>query len=487
LVLLLPTLACGCSSSSGPDNYAPDISILTPLAGTTVSRGEIVDFDVSASDPDGAVIAVWLYADGRRVGVDSTSPYLFQWDTRGEDIGRRVLRATALDDGGQVSEDVIGVSVRWGDFAPEQLDDGWETSTAGAEGIDAERLAWMMDEIYAGGHEFMHALLVARNGKLVFEEYFGDFERNTLQHVQSTTKSFTSALVGIAIDRGEIGGVNDPMVDYLPEYAHLFDGDKVGITIQHCLMMAAGLEWNEISTPTLDSTNDNIMGHMVPDYVAFVLAKPLVQEPGTVWYYNSGCPLTMGAILRNATGMPADDYAEQHLFGPLGVAPVVWPSINNGRHVGTHGSLYVRGRDMAKFGQLFLRDGVWGGEQVISAEWVAESTQPRLTVWGYVRYGYQWWFEEMSGYDVPYTSGYGGQHIFIIPELDAVIVTAADYSNTDGLGEQTGRIMRLVEYWIVPALLPATSLAGLDGALLPGRHGEPAVPADELNPQLSLF
>jgi CubicO group peptidase (beta-lactamase class C family) len=83
-----------------------------------------------------------------------------------------------------------------------------------------------------------------------------------------------------------------------------------------------------------------------------------------------------------------------------------------------------------------------------------------IGTWGYVRYGYQWWFQEMSGYDVPYTSGYGGQHIFIIPELDTVIVTAADYSNTDGLGEQTSRIMRLVEYWIVPALLPATTLAG---------------------------
>jgi CubicO group peptidase (beta-lactamase class C family) len=458
---LLPVVllvAWGCTSSSGPDNHPPDISITTPAAGATVSRGEMVDFEVSASDPDGIVVAVWLYADGRHVGVDSTSPYLFQWDTRGEDIGRRLLRATALDDGGQVAVDEIALSVRWSDFAPEGLDDGWETSTAAAQGIDADRLTWMMDEIYGGGYEFMHALLIARNGKLVFEEYFGDFDKYALQHVQSTTKSFTSALVGIAIDRGEIGGVADPMIDYLPEYAHLFDGGKEGITIQHCLMMAAGLEWNEISTPTLDSSNDNIMGHMVPDYVAFVLGKPLVDEPGTVWYYNSGCPLTMGAILRNATGMTADDYAEQHLFGPLGIAPTVWPSINDGKHVGTHGSLYVRGRDMAKFGQL--QDGVWDGERVISAEWVAESTMPRLTVWGNVRYGYQWWFQEMSGYDVPYTSGYGGQHIFIIPELDTVIVTAADYSNTEGLGEQTDRIMQLPQLWILPALLPATTFAG---------------------------
>ena len=114
---------------------------------------------------------------------------------------------------------------------------------------------------------------------------------------------------------------------------------------------------------------------------------------------------------------------------------------------------------MARFGQLFLQDGVWEGEQVISAEWVGESTQPRLTAWAPKRYGYQWWFLEMAGYDVPYTSGYGGQHIYIVPELDAVIVTAADYSDRSGMAEQRVRIMRLPEVWIVPALLPATTLA----------------------------
>ena len=115
---------------------------------------------------------------------------------------------------------------------------------------------------------------------------------------------------------------------------------------------------------------------------------------------------------------------------------------------------------MAKFGQLFLQDGVWDGERVISAEWVAESTQPRLTTWGDVRYGYQWWFQQMNRHDVPYTSGYGGQHIFIIPELNAVIVTAADYSDRSGMAEQRVLIMRLAQYWIVPALQPATTVAG---------------------------
>jgi CubicO group peptidase (beta-lactamase class C family) len=450
LPLVIPLLAWGCTSSSGPEDHAPEVSITAPLAGATFMRGDTVEVEVNASDPDGAVVAVRFYIDSRHVSVDSTSPYLFRWDTHGEDIGGHVLRAVAVDDDGYSSGRNIAVTIRWGDVAPEQLDDGWETSTATAQGIDAERLAAMMDEVGAGDYEFLHAILVARNGKLVFEEYFGDFGRYSLQHVQSTTKSVTSALIGIAIDRGEIGGVNDPMVDYLPEYAHLFDGGKEQLTIQHCLMMADGLEWNEHSIPYSDPSNDNTIGNNSVDYVAYVLGKPLVREPGTVWYYNSGCSMTLGAILRNATGLRADAYADQYLFDPLGIAPASWQVMGSG-HIATHGGLFLRPRDMAKFGQLFLQDGVWEGEQVISAEWVAESTLPRLTSYAPYRYGYQWWFKEMNGYDVPFTAGGGGQYIYVVPELGLVVVTAADPYVTDYNADAEVRLLDLVERRILPA------------------------------------
>ena len=453
LFALLPTLVWACSSVLvEPKGQPPEVSIVGPPPWATFLRGEVVDLEVTASDTDGAVVAVWLYLDGRRLGVDSASPYQFQWETRGERLGPHSVRAVAEDKSGLLSEDKIGLRLRWGDFAPEQLDDGWETSRAGVEGIDVGNIAATMEKIDAGGWEFLHAILMVRNGKLVFEEYFGDFGRDSLQHVQSTTKSFTSSLVGIAIDRGEINSVDDVMLDYLPQYAQLRDADNERITIRHCLMMAAGLQWNEVSVPPLESYNDNMVGHLVPDYVAYFLAKPSVAVPGTEYYYNSGCPLTLGAILRSAAGVPADAYAEQYLFGPLGISDFSWPSINYGKHVGTHGSLYIRPRDMAKFGQLFLQQGVWDGERIISAEWVAQSTEPRLTVFGDVRYGYQWWFKEMNGYDVPFTSGHGGQHIFVVPELETIIVTATGYSDASMAVEQQNRLINLVEYRIVPAV-----------------------------------
>jgi CubicO group peptidase (beta-lactamase class C family) len=462
--LLIPALAWACTFPSALEEDQPPEVSLAAAPGASVSRGDTVDINVTASDPDGAVAAVWLSVDSVFVGVDSTPPYLFRWATHGERIGRHVITAIAGDASGRTSSRSIEVAIRWPDIAPDQLDDGWATAPASAEGMDAERIRQMMDYMTAGGYEFMHALLVVRHGKLVVEEYFGGFARDSLQHLQSTTKSFTSALIGIAIDRGEIGGVDDPMFDYLPEYASLRTPDKDRITIKDCLMMAAGLEWNEITAPTLDPYNDNMMANRGGDYVAYVLAKPVVAPPGTEWYYNSGCPMTLGAILRTATGVPADTYAEQHLFGPLGISTWVWEYVNRGKNVGTHGSLYLRARDMAKFGQLFLQRGAWNGEQLVSAQWVDESTRPRLTVAGDVRYGYLWWFLRMHGYDAPLTSGYGGQHIILVPALDAVIVTAADYSNAGDVDEQDDEILRLVEQLIVPAMtssaVPSRPTAG---------------------------
>ncbi len=454
LLSALPLVALSCSSSTGTDNQAPHLSIVAPSPGAVYLRGDTVDIQVTASDDDGAVTRVRFYVDGAYLGVDSTSPYLFGWDTRQVAVSEHTLRVVVEDDDGALASGEVELRVGWRYFQPEETGDGWETATLAAEGFDTSSLDEGMDQLYAAGYDdFLHAILVARNGKLVFEEYFRGFRRDSLNHVQSTTKSFTSALVGIAIDKGYIGGVDEPFFDYLPRYAHLRDADKDGITLEHLLTMTPGLEWNEGSVPTLDDSNDNMIGNRGDDYVAYALAKPVVAEPGTAWWYNSGCSMTLGEIVRSATGRSADVFAEQHLFGPLGITDYYWPLMAGG-HVSTHGGLYVRPRDMAKFGQLYLQQGVWNSEQVISEEWVTASTQPYITIWGGIQYGYQWWFEVVHGYDVPYTSGYGGQHIFVVPALGMVVVTAADYSNSGAIGRQTGMIMELFKDGILPAAQP---------------------------------
>jgi CubicO group peptidase (beta-lactamase class C family) len=451
--LVVPFLAWGCSTSTDADNNRPSIYIASPAHGASFSRGDTVDIDVEASD-DGVVVAVRFYLDGVYIGVDSTSPYQYRWSTIDAVVGLRQLRVVVEDDGGAFASQEIAVWLRWAYFPPEQVVDDWQTSTLHEEGFDTLAIHAMMNTAYGDNfNDFMHAVLVVRNGNLVLEEYFGDFRRHNLNHLQSTTKSFTSALIGIAIDRGYIGGVDDPFFDYLPRYAHLRDADKDSITLEHVLTMTPGLEWNEMFVPTLDASNDNMIGNRGDDYVAYALAKPVIRVPGTEWWYNSGCSMTLGEILRSATGLGADQFASLYLFGPLGIRTYDWP-IMAGGHVSTHGGLYLRPRDMAKFGQLYLQDGMWNGERVISEEWVVASTRPFIGAWGNTQYGYQWWFENVGGYDVRHTSGYGGQYIFVVPELDMVIVTAAGYDQGD-IGQQVWQILTMFRDRVLAAALPA--------------------------------
>lgn len=458
-LLAVLCLACGRSSSTGPEshppsepeNHPPSGSVTAPSDGAVFFLGDTVEIDVTASDDDGSVVAVRFYANGEHLATDWAAPYSFTWYTYDTGIGDYVVRATFVDDRGALGSDEVAVRVRWRYYQPEQLADGWEVSSIWEEAFDTLALYNMMDGVHFGDYEFMHGVLIVRNGKLVFEEYFGGFARDSLQHFQSTTKSITSALVGIAIDRGEIGSVTEPLFDYLPQYARLRDAEKDRITIEHCLMMAAGLEWNEHSVPYSDPDNDNSVGNRSDDYVAYVLSKPVVHEPGTQWYYNSGCSMTLGAILLNATGILADEYADRYLFGPLGISRHYW-MVMGGGHLATHGGLFLRMRDMAKFGQLFLQGGAWDGQQVISEEWVAESTRPRMAAEGGTQYGYQWWFLVADGYDVPIAAGGGGQYIFLVPALDMVVVTAANPRN---VGDQEQRVVSLFLNHILPAALPA--------------------------------
>jgi CubicO group peptidase (beta-lactamase class C family) len=348
---------------------------------------------------------------------------------------------------------------------PKQMGDGWQTSSPDQVGLDGEKLDQAVARIDDGTYENVHAVLIVKDGKLVFEAYFagyawdydgdqfrGDriaFDADTTHNLASVTKSFTSALIGIAVDQGLIPSVDEKMFAFLPAYAHLNDERKDEITLKDLLTMSSGLDWNEGEYPYSDTRNDLIQLFLVTDPVEYVLAKPVVNAPGTHWYYNGGGTNVLGEVIRQATGLRMDDFAEEHLFAPLGIANYEWDHINPDV-IHASGNLRLRPRDMAKFGYLFLNEGVWDGKRIISEAWIRESTQEHVSLSRGEGYGYQWWlrtYDSVSGsVDAFCALGWGGQKIIVFPSLDMVVVTTGgNYASPDPADE-------IVERFILPAV-----------------------------------
>jgi CubicO group peptidase (beta-lactamase class C family) len=324
--------------------------------------------------------------------------------------------------------DLLGSQDRLARQMPEQLDDGWEVSSLAAEGIDAAAIAQLEVQIEDGALGYVHSCLVVKNGKLVYEKYFRGQRKDMLHRLYSVTKSFTSALVGIAMHQGHIGDVQETAVSYFPEYVDEdWDQRKNAITLQHLLSMASGLEYDEGSYPYGDSRNSYTQMTSAKDWMEWTLDQPLVAEPGTRFAYSSGNTHLFAGILFKTTGLHADEFAEEYLFAPLGIDEYFWyagdafPTVS-----GAHGGLKLRPRDMAKFGYTYLNGGRWKGVQVVPEEWVAESCVPRIQSWGDWQYGYQWWIrtDRISGQEVHSFAarGYGDQYITVVPSLDMVVV-----------------------------------------------------------------
>ena len=311
----------------------------------------------------------------------------------------------------------------------------WRSSTPKAQGMEAGKLAEMLDAIQEQ-HLNLHSLLVIRNGYLVSETYFGSYQQDTRHETYSVTKSFVATLIGMAIDKGYIDGVEHRIVDFFPErtLANL-DEQKEAMTLNDVLTMRSGLDWQE---------GEAAYGAMYrsPDWVQFMLDKPMVWPPGSQFNYCSGCSHLLSAILQQTTGMNTRDFAEEYLFEPMGVSNAVWDTDGAGIPIGGWG-LQMTPREMAKLGHLYLHHGEWEGQQIVSASWVEEATKEHTQAedeWGY---GYQWWTYPPLGAYAAW--GLYGQTIFVIPESDLVVVTTAEMDNDDEITE-------LVEKYIVPAV-----------------------------------
>lgn len=394
-------------------------------------------------------------------------------------------------------------STRTPSWAPLQLDDGWTVAAAQDVGLDACLLDSITSAIQRR-EEFVnvHAVLIVKDDRLAYEEYFEGEDRrwrgeeretvslsfgpDTLHDIRSAGKSVTSALVGIAVSSGAIGSLDQSLFDFFPEHSDLATSEKRRITLHHALMMSAGLDWNEEQVPYTDPTNHAERMEASRDPVRFLLDRPIASEPGSTWSYNSGMPVLLGLAVSRATGRTFGAYARDVLFEPLGITDVEWsgprawsdiPELewDGGepwaRVAQPAGSLWLRPRDLAKFGSLYLNGGRWNGRQVLPAKWVEESTRRRIAVteavseYGEHGYGYLWWhdrFRTPAGeLEVLSAVGNGEQRIFVVPSLDLVVVHVAGRYNDP---HNNWMSERLLLNHIVPTVLRGS----LGGASLCG-------------------
>jgi CubicO group peptidase (beta-lactamase class C family) len=346
---------------------------------------------------------------------------------------------------------------------PEETNDDWKTTPLSSENIDAGLVEELFNRVINHQYTNIHSVLVVKNGKLVIEEYFPgrahalgrplqdaqyrEFNRATLHESHSVTKTVNSILMGIAVDRHLIRSVEEKISAFFPEYADLFaDRAKGQLRLKHFLSMTGGLSWDEWTYPYTDARNDILRMLYSKDPFRFVLERPVVTRPGTRFLYHSGISLVLGEIIHKASGLRADKFAERYLFAPLGISDYSWETFSNGT-VNTGGGLWLRPRDMAKVGPLYLNGGHWQGKQIVSGELVKESTKQQAPThaywfewwpftWGYsflhkaplihFEYGYQWWLRSfpVRGRKIATYSaeGRGGQFIFLVPEFQMVAV-----------------------------------------------------------------
>ena len=319
----------------------------------------------------------------------------------------------------------------------------WRRARPAAVDMDESRVENLTGRLRGNRIPGINGLVIVREGYLVVEEYFNGGSASQVHTLQSVTKSVTSMLVGIAVGQGAIPAIDGSVLSFFPEYTGLqnLDDRKRAMTLRHLLTMRTGLDWGE--NPYQGSPLQQL-NNSTGDWLRFFLDWPMREEPGTRFEYNSGGVITLGGVLFNTTGVPADIFARQRLFDPIGVGTAQWyrGKPNGLPHLG--GGLSLRAQDMARIGYLVLRKGKWGAAQVVPEEWLTASLGPSVDPgWRFggreVDYGYLWWLLPLDGTgatgdpsSVVYTaSGARGQWIFIVPRYDLVVAVTSDTPDAD--------------------------------------------------------
>jgi CubicO group peptidase (beta-lactamase class C family) len=337
--------------------------------------------------------------------------------------------------------------------APETKQDGWPTAGAGTVGISADRLQAMEALIRSGELKKITSVLIARRGKLVYESYF-DGDTDTLRNTRSATKTVTSLLVGIAIEKGSFPSVGVPILPFFTDKQPLQNPDprKEKITVEDFLTMSSLLECDDENE--FSRGNEERM-YLIEDWIKFTLDLPIRGFPsfatkpqdspyGRSFSYCTAGVTTLGGVLERATKMPVPDFAMKNLFAPLGIQKVAWAFSPLGM-AQTGGGLGLRSRDLLKLGQLYLNGGAWNGTRVVSEKWVRNSIQPHARVDDDTEYGYLWWLKGFKAGEKKFPAycmlGNGGNKVCVFPDLNMVVVITSTNYSTRGMHQQTDRML----------------------------------------------
>lgn len=325
----------------------------------------------------------------------------------------------------------------------------WRTSTPEEQGIDSASILAMLREIRREALN-VHSVLIIRHGWLVTEAYFPPYTRDIIHPLHSISKSVTSAAAGMAIQEGRIKNVRQKVLDFFPEIAtETTDKYLSELTLEHLLTMSAGFNTNTLPNFAAGDASLNAAEYILTH-------SNILRKPGVTFFYDSGLPHVLSAILQKTGGQTLEAYAQDKLFNPLGVADFQWQSDPQGVTLGYSG-LSLRPADMAKWGYLYLQGGVWNGKPVVPAGWVKASTAKHMDTKGLMNaaeddgYGYYWWMDSFGGFSA---HGHGGQYIFVLPKLDIVAVFTGSLADPVFPAPH-----RMLQTYLLPAAQSARPLA----------------------------
>lgn len=289
-----------------------------------------------------------------------------------------------------------------------------------------------------------HSLLIYKDDKLLFEKYYNGFNDTKLANLKSVTKSITSLLIGIAIDKGMIKNENQKLIEIMPElFDKVSDEEKKEITIRHLLTMSAGFDWNNFRGRWRSgwdkSKNPN-------QYL--INNVPLKYKPDEKWNYNSGLSHLLTGIIKNRSGTNLLEFAKQNLFRPLGIEKIKWEKAPDGNERG-NSELWLSPKDLAKIGLMMLNEGRWNNKQIISKHWIEKSTKKYFDGFPQIGgYGYHWHTRKFGKYNSYLAAGWGGQFLIVIPALNLVVVNTSKWN----VAKSTYIIFELIENYLIKNL-----------------------------------